>query len=213
MAHLPHFYPLEEDQDVSKDDEDRVSRPYFLVVGRLERLKGVQTLIDVFRRYGAADLVVVGEGTYGDELRRQAADVPNIRFLGRRPSGDLRVLYRDALALLAPSLGYETFGMTTIEAFAERTPAIVRERGGLPEVVLESGGGFTYRTETELVEAMEALRSDPRLRNQLGERGHRAYRERWSPDPHVRAYFDLIEHASDRRAARTRRRPHVEGIT
>ena len=187
------------------------ARPYFLVVGRLERLKGVQTLIEAFRHYDAADLVVVGEGTYGDELRRRAAGLTHVRFLGRLPSNALRPLYGGAIALLAPSVGYETFGMTTIEAFAEHTPAIVRDLGALPEVVRESGGGFIYRTEGELLEALETLRSNPRLRAELGERGYRAFRERWSPDPHLRAYFELIEGVTDRRAAPPAARSQTEG--
>ena len=49
---------------------------------------------------------------------------------------------------------------------------------------------------------MESLRSNPGFRAELGERGHRAYRERWSPEAHLRAYFDFIDEA---RAARERR--------
>jgi glycosyltransferase involved in cell wall biosynthesis len=85
--------------------------------------------------------------------------------------------------------------MTALEGFAQRTPAIVRDLGGLPEAVADSGAGFTYRTDAELLDAMEALRSNPRMRAELGERGYQAYGERWSPDAHLRTYFDLIEEA------------------
>ncbi len=57
-------------------------------------------------------------------------------------------------------------------------------------------------TDVELLEAMESLRNSRTLRDELGERGHRAYLERWAPEPHLRAYFDLIDEA---RAARERR--------
>ena len=199
MRHLPPFTPPDNEEAV---DGESPERPYFLVVGRLERLKGVQTLIELFRRYDAADLVVVGAGTYGEELRRQAAGLEHVRFTGALPFQALRSLYKDALAVLAPSVGYETFGMTTIEAFARRTPAIVRDLGGLPETVQESGAGFVYRDDVELLEAMESLRNSRTLRDELGERGHRTYLERWAPEPHLRAYFDLIDEA---RAARERR--------
>ena len=88
----------------------------------------------------------------------------------------------------------------------------MRDLGGLPEVVRESGGGFIYRTEGELLEAMESLRSNPRLRAELGERGYRAYRERWSPDAHLRAYFELIDGSCrSARAAPPARRSQTEG--
>ena len=195
LRHLPSFLPLDEEAGENPQTAP-AGTPYFLVVGRLERMKGVQTLIEVFRRYDAARLVIVGEGTYGRELRRQAAGIHNVEFTGELPFGSLPSLYRGATALLAPSLGYETFGMTTIEAFARGTPAIVRDLGGLPETVKESGAGFVYRTDAELLQAMESLRSSPVLRAELGARGYRAYRERWSPEPHLRTYFEVIEEAS-----------------
>ena len=58
----------------------------------------MQTLIELFRRYDAADLLVVGDGTYGDELRRQAAGLEHVRFLGSVPFHALRSLYAGALA-------------------------------------------------------------------------------------------------------------------
>ena len=71
--------------------------------------------------------------------------------------------------------------------------------GALPEVVEESGGGFTYRTADELVAALERLRTDPGLRDQLGERGYDAYRRLWSEEPHLRAYFGLLREIADRK--------------
>jgi glycosyltransferase involved in cell wall biosynthesis len=38
--------------------------PFFLFVGRLEKLKGLQTLIPVFRRYLKAQLLIAGTGSY-----------------------------------------------------------------------------------------------------------------------------------------------------
>ena len=171
-------------------------------MARLEKLKGVQTLVELFAGYDKAELLVVGDGTYGAELRRQAAGLEHVRFLGSVPFYELASLYARAVAVIAPSVGYETFGMTTIEGFVQKTPAIVRDLGGLPEAVIESGGGFTYRTQQELLEAMESLRSNPALRAELGERGFQAYRERWSPEPHLSAYFDLIDEAAELRARR-----------
>lgn len=197
IRRLPLFLPLAETQGEGAANANAPSgdRPYFLFVGRLEKIKGLQTLIEQFRTYDAADLVVAGDGDYGDELRRQAAGLPHIRFLGRVHPPDLRPLYAGAVALLAPSLCYEVFGFVSLEAFANRTPVIARDLGGTPEAVQDSGGGFTYRTQEELVRAMEALRQNPALRAELGERGYRAYLERWAEGPHLDRYFALIDEA------------------
>ena len=190
MTHLPYFLPQQEAAEPAPAE-----RPYFLAVGRLEKLKGFQTLIELFRRYDAADLVIAGDGTYGDELRRQATGLSHVRLVGGVPFYELQSLYAGATALIVPSIGYETFGIVTLEAFAQRTPAIVRDLGALPEAVDDSGGGFTYRSDAELLEAMEALRTNPGLRAELGERGYRGYLENWSEVPHVRGYLNAIEEA------------------
>ena len=70
---------------------------------------------------------------------------------------------------------------------------IVNNLGPLPEAVAESGGGFVYEGEAELLVALEKLRSDDRLRESLGQRGYSAYREQWSPEAHLRSYFGLIQ--------------------
>jgi glycosyltransferase involved in cell wall biosynthesis len=188
---LPYFIP--EPPEPSRPAVERGKEPYFVVVARLERLKGVQTLIETFKTYPPANLLVVGDGTYAGELRRLAAGVPNVTFLGSVPFTELASLYRDAVAVIAPSIGYETFGMTSIEGFVHGTPAIVRELGALPEPVLASGGGIVFRTDRELVNAMDALLSNPGLRDEMGRRGQEGWRARWSTQPHLDRYYELIE--------------------
>lgn len=205
MRHLPYFLPLGEssEPDAAPPAEGpRPGRPYFLFVGRLVKLKGAQTLIETFRDYDAADLLIAGDGIYGDELRSQAEGLDHVRFLGRVHPEALRALYANATAVLVPSLVYETFGFITLEAFAQRTPVIARDLGAVGELARDSGGGFTYRTGRELIEALEALRTDPALRAELGRRGHQAFVGRWSEEPHVEAYFAAIEEARGRRAER-----------
>ena len=101
-------------------------------------------------------------------------------------------LYYHAVACVVPSITYETFGMIIIEAFARKTPVIVRDLGAFPEVIKDSGGGFTYRTDEELLDAIQSIARSPSLRNQLGEKGYRAFVEHWSKEAHLKLYFDLL---------------------
>jgi hypothetical protein len=52
-----------------------------------------------------------------------------------------------------------------------------------------------YRTPAELVEAIDRLRTDRPLRDDLGARGHDAWQRLWSEERHLAAYFDAIEEA------------------
>jgi glycosyltransferase involved in cell wall biosynthesis len=196
VVQIPFFIPEkpaeapDQGSDGSPEDE---RKPFFLFVGRLEKLKGLQTLIPLFRRYDKARLLVAGEGTYGDHLRKMARGCKNIRFLGRVGGDRLWSLYRNARALIVPSLCYETMTLVTVEAFREGTPAIVRRIGGMPELISESGGGYIFETEVELLAAMDRLVEDPDHRDELGRRGHEAFLRRYKPDIFLRNYLELIE--------------------
>ena len=192
IRHLPQFLP-EDAAPRSDGAEPGLERPYFLFAGRLERIKGLHTLLQAFRRYRSAGLVVAGEGKEGPALRRQAADLPHVRFVGQVGSEQLARLYTGAVALVVPSLGFEVFPLVTLEAFAQGTPAIVRDVGGLPEAVEDSGGGFTYRTEDELVHALDTLVADEGLRRRLGEEGRSGWLRLWSESPHLEQYLATID--------------------
>lgn len=192
VAHLPYFTERV-DTDWQQPAPRPQARPYFLFVGRLEQIKGLQTLIQAWKQVGDYDLLVAGAGNYGNELRAQAAGDPRIKFLGALPQRELGALYFHALACLVPSLTIETFGLIVIEAFARKTPVVVHDIGALPEVVSDSGGGFIYRTPQELLDAIAQLASQPGLRDELGAKGYEAFTRWWTPEAHFKLYFDLLD--------------------
>lgn len=203
MRHLPYFLPLAEAVEECEPAVSPSGRAYFLFVGRLVKIKGAQALIAAFRRFANADLLIAGDGAYEPDLRRLAAGLSHVHFLGRVHPADLRRLYRGAIALLVPSMVYETFGFITLEALGQRTPVIARDLGAVAEMVRDTGGGITYRTEDELVQVMTSLQTDRVLRDDLGARGHAAYVQRYSEEIHVTSYLEAIEEATARRRATT----------
>ena len=198
MVQLPHFVPR---PSTGGPEPTEISgRPFFLYVGRLEKLKGVQDLLRLFETYHEADLVVVGGGSYAPILREQARHLPHVRFLGTVHPSSLPLLYRGAIAALVPSVCYETFGLTAAEAMSQGTPAIVRRIGALSEVIEQSEAGFTFDSVEECRDAMERLRTEPGLRAELGRRGRLAGERLWSVDVHLERYLGLIETLREARA-------------
>jgi len=192
MTVLPHFVPPPMEPAEMKEQSNS-RRPYFLFVGRLEKLKGVQDLIRVFVNYNAADLIIVGNGDYGPVLREQARGLEHIHFLGSIHSSGVGDLYRGAIAVLAPSLCYETFGLIAAEAFAHGTPVIARRIGALAEIVEQSGGGLLFDSLDQCRDEMERLRAEPQLREDLGARGRTAYAENWTVEIHLARYLQIAE--------------------
>jgi glycosyltransferase involved in cell wall biosynthesis len=159
----------------------------------LETIKGIHTLINLWKEVKDCDLIIVGSGTQEAELRKLSAENPKIIFTGPLPQKELGKYYFHAIATLVPSLTYETFGIIIVEAFARKTPVIVRDLGALPEIVTESGGGFIYRTDSDMIEAIEQLRNNPGLRLELGEKGYLAFRQKWSKEVHLPQYGAIID--------------------
>ena len=193
LVHLPYFIPSPAVVDASTSPDVPVpDRPFFLYVGRLEKLKGVQDVLRLFASYREADLVIVGAGSYEAALREQARGLDHVRFLAKVHPAALAAIYRKAVAVLVPSLCYETFGLTAAEAMSHGTPAIVRRIGALAENVEQSGGGLSFTTLDECREAMERLRTRPALRDELGGRGAEAVRTLWSVDTHLARYLEIV---------------------
>ena len=91
--------------------------------------------------------------------------------------------------------------MIIIEAFARKTPAVVRNLGALPEVVSASNGGFIYHTDEELLGFLRQLAGSPQLRAELGENGYRAFLRFWSREAHMNSYFDQLRKIALRKYA------------
>lgn len=196
MQVLPSFVPVPPEHMTPSADE-----PYFLFVGRLEKLKGLQDLFPVLREFPAARLRIAGAGNYEHELRRLAAGLSNVEFIGQVHPSRVTELYRDALAVLVPSLCYEVFPLAPVEAMAHGVPVIARRIGALTEVVEESGGGILFTTPAECRAAMERLLNTRELRAELGARGRRTAIEQWTEDVHIARYLELVGNLMAQRAA------------
>jgi len=201
FIHLPPFLPRDEAEAGAEEERPRKPRDqaYFLYVGRLEKPKGVQTLIPLFKGYSRAQLWIAGTGNYEPRLRRMAKGSVNIRFLGYLPYPQLRSVYTKALAVIVPSLCYEIAPLVILEAAWHRTPVIARNLGGARELVTEMGGGIVYDTESELVAAMDRLCLDPSLRDELGQRSRAACQEKWRSETHLNRYLSLIAEIAAKR--------------
>ncbi|HEV2130065.1 MAG TPA: glycosyltransferase family 4 protein [Longimicrobiaceae bacterium] len=174
-------------------------RPYFLFVGRIERIKGLDDVVPVFHSYPDADLLIAGTGDHAPVIRKLAAGNPRVKFLGQVPPDELARYYHHALALLAPSVCFETFGVILIEAFRRSTPVIARRIGPFPEIVEPSGGGELFSSPDELLAAMRRLQQDAALRRRMGEAGYNAFLQHWSESAVIPRYLDLVRRTAERK--------------
>ena len=205
IVHIPNFVSTDLDGSPGLAAARDPESPYFLCVGRLEHLKGLHTLIPAFQRYDKAELWIAGTGPEESALRDMTRSHPNIRLLGHRSGRELGVLYRDAVAVMYPTVNFQVglaqssvsggqgAPLVIMEAFSQRTPVIAGDNGSIPTLLRQTGGGLVYASEQALLAAMDRLLTDPAYRRSLGHRGYEAYRQTWTADGHLERYLSLID--------------------
>ncbi len=163
-----------------------IAAPYFLSVGRLDRRKNVERVIEAYRsllRDGVScgGLVIVGPDDSGSEAvkaRVAAGQVPGeqIVMTGYLDEADLVRLFRGASAVVYPSLA-EGFGLPVLEAMACGIPTITSCVSSMREV----GAGAALLVEptdpAAIAAAMRRVLTEPDLREQLAAAGLRRAEE------------------------------------
>ena len=195
ISYLPHFVPV--DEVVASEEKNLMDvgteKPFFLFIGRLEKLKGLQTLIPLFRDYEKARLFVVGRSKYENYLKTLARGSSNIMFLGFLTNGEVQRHLTRALAVIVPSLCYEISSLAVLEAFSQKVPVIARKIGALKEILEQDrDAGILYETEDELLRALNHMVDDKPSGKKMGINAYEAYRNKYTGKKHLERYFELI---------------------
>ncbi|MBT8084800.1 MAG: glycosyltransferase [Woeseia sp.] len=136
---------------------------YAVFVGRLSVEKGIDNLLQAWQTLdGNIALKIVGDGPMARQVQRSVEKDPRIDWLGELSHSDVLSIVGDAACLIMPSIAYETFGRTIIEAFAKATPVIVASHGAMQELVNHGRTGLHVApgSSAELAAATRALFDD-----------------------------------------------------
>ena len=132
---------------------------FFLFVGRVEEEKGILTLLAAWEQMGERSrwpLVIAGSGKLEERVREAADTLPNLTFLGRLSPEQVERQMAKSIAVVVPSKVPESFGLTTIEAFAAGRPVIASAAGALNELV-DDEVGWRINSPAELARTMESF--------------------------------------------------------
>lgn len=88
-------------------------------------------------------LVLIGDGDSRRDLEKMASK--SIALVGQMPHDEVISALRSAKAVVSPSICWETFGLTSVEAQSVGTPSVVSDLGGLPDTVIEGETGFIFK--------------------------------------------------------------------
>ncbi|MSO46375.1 MAG: glycosyltransferase [Acidobacteria bacterium] len=190
---------------ISRGPIDALGIPaaYLLYLGRVDRNKGCDALLENFQEYAAThpDITLVLAGP----TKMQIPEHPRIRALGYVSNEVRESLLAHARALVVPSW-YESLSIVLLEAWNHGIPALVNGRCKvLQGQVRRANGGLYYMFPAEFDEAADYLLGNPEQRDAMGRQGL-AYIEREYRWPtvlsRVEALFDDVRHEANRRSKR-----------
>lgn len=174
-------------------------RPNRIVfVGRLSTEKGLNDLIDTWKKWGrgAPELLIIGDGPLRSDLEALSKNMPNVRLLGQLSQADTRREVGASRLLVLPSRSLETFGLVVIEAFAVGTPVIASDIGPLP-LLVANGEGATFRTgqpDSLLKELQKLWAHQPALKA-MAERAFASWKSHYSQEQNYKLLLKIYERA------------------
>jgi glycosyltransferase involved in cell wall biosynthesis len=172
--------------------------------GRLAPEKGIDTLIQAWHRVSARHpdrkLKIVGQGPMAT---LQATSPPGVEWLGWQSRDQLLQIMQRAALLVFPSVHYEGFPMTLVEAFATGLPVVASNIGAAAEVIRDGRTGRLYRPgdADHLADVLEELFLNEAQIADMGRQARAEYEEKYTPqrnyDQLLAAYALAAEYASD----------------
>jgi glycosyltransferase involved in cell wall biosynthesis len=171
---------------------------YAVFVGRLSPEKGIDTLLSAWSQLkGRVPLKIIGDGPCADAVRKAAGGDPRIEYLGKRPLEEVYQWIGDAALLVMPSVWYETFGRTIIEAYAKGTPVVASRLGAMAELVDHQRTGLLHQAgdPVDLAAQVQRLLDDRRLRKRLRHAGRCEYEQKYTPQRSVETLLDIYARA------------------
>jgi glycosyltransferase involved in cell wall biosynthesis len=159
-----------------------------LLFGRLAEEKGVDTLAQALAENAQASrttpLRVAGTGPLAAVL--QAA--PGVQMLGALPLAEVQQQMARARALVLPSIWYENFPRTLVEAFAAGLPVIASRIGALAELVVDGQTGLLFEPgdAAALADRMRWAAANGPEMARMGARAREVFEAHYTPEQNHR---------------------------
>jgi glycosyltransferase involved in cell wall biosynthesis len=158
---------------------------YALFVGRLSPEKGLHTLMEAWRRLGnRIPLIVIGDGPAAEQVKAAARAGIGVEWWGHRSHDDVAKAMANARFLVFPSLWYETFGLTIIEAYAVGLPVLASNLGAMATLVTHGRTGLHFRPgdADDLAAQVTWAIAHPEELRELGRNARLEYEALYTPE-------------------------------
>lgn len=189
----PNF--LSEDPGINYDTQN-----HFLFAGRLDVTKGINVLLDARDRIAKEiKILIAGDGPLKEEVKRNS----NKAYLGQVDQATLKKRIKESIAIIFPSILYETFGLLIIEAFASGKPVIASNLGAMAELIQDGKSGLLFEpgNAADLAEKINWAFLHKEEMKQMGINARKEYEQKYTAERNydllMNIYNEAIENRKD----------------
>lgn len=146
---------------------DVKDRNYFLYLGRIDKLKGIDLILKAWKNIKEEQLYVVGKGPFQKEAEKYILEnnIKNVKLLGFKNKSEVKKIISNSKALIMASQWYEGFPMTVVESFSLGVPVISGDIGNMSEIIQHEINGLLYKYDNyeELIKQIQRIKNNDLL--------------------------------------------------
>jgi len=184
---------IENPYDCSDVQPKYEGKNYILYFGRIEKEKGIYTLLNAMKLLPNAALKVVGNGTEYENCLNYIAEksITNVSFLGPKWYKDLEPIIKDCEFVVVPSEWYEPSPYVVLQSFSYGKPVVASNMGGLNDLVIDNENGFLFKAGnvTNLSQTINNLLKKKNLIRKMGNNAKQILETKYNPE---RYYTDTM---------------------
>ena len=167
---------------------------YFLFIGRLTEEKGIRTVLNAAKSH-KFKLMIIGDGPLKKLVEDAAIETPTISYLGYQSKWNVVSYLKKCKALIFPSIWYEGFPLTIVEAFSTGAPVIASDLGSMSEIIQHEVNGLHFKPgdERDLISKVIQITESDELAKRLSDHARMSYTRLYTPEQNYAQLVGVYE--------------------
>ena len=179
------------------------NKKYFLILASYERRKGIHIAMDSFNKFcmhnKSYNLYVYGDkkGGYFKEIKNKWASLKYKSKIKLNPyNKNKSELINNCEALIMPSISFESFGYTLIEAMSLGKIVMASDIGGMPEVIKSGYNGFIFKSNNSVILKkllLSFVKEKKNIKNNLKKNARITFLKKFNSINMSKQYLELLK--------------------
>lgn len=173
------------------------SSQYALFVGRLSVEKGIMSLLEAWKNLDHVPLKIIGDGPLFESAKKYIGRncLGQIELLGSRTSDEVFRQIKRASFLVFPSICYENFPLTVVEAFSYGVPVISSQLGAPTDIIENHRTGLFFQpgNAQDLAEKVKWAWDNKTIMEEMGNNARLEYESKYTAEKNLHALEDIYK--------------------